>query len=555
MRWLVALLFLLPSAAALLEDPAGDVVISHCQAAETPLAAFDPVDLLALEVTEDPTHVTFRVQAVGIRDQADLDSSNYFVHFKRGEQHWALRMAQDNQGTAAIAHLLATEGVSLFGPIIAEYVADVDGETGTIQASVERNQLRDHEQAPLTRGQTIDQIIVSAEAHATGVYFCDFEGSGGPAIIQDHMPDGWIDDGVSIEMIYGGADTQGPMDLFIPRPFRGSNGEATTYAFDIQVTNLADDVQIYNLETSAPDGWTLHLPNGTLRVEAGQEATFTMYAEVPFIHTHGATATGRIDLRSDLSSGGADFGVHYLDVPQPAGHHPDVYIHSIVPSAFGGEINERAGGGDNHMFWNTQEDHSANHDVPMSGQTEEGDIVWYGCLTPGLAMGLHPDSSLTGAYNLDLASEFATTGTLTGSISLLPDDHRPSTCHNAGPWQSTPLLALDATDVNLDGPGTVTGTISVLADGPMAFQPGADLLLTIRLQPDQSPTLGGTVDLLPGSRLTLPLRDYHEPAPTLEAAGEHDQFQAEPEPPGEDSPAAALLLPLALAAWVARRLK
>lgn len=554
MRWLVALLFLLPSAAALLDDPRGDVVISHCDAAQTPLAAFDPVDLLALEVIEDPTHVTFRVQAVGIQDEADVDSSNYFVHFKRGEQHWALRMAQDNQGTAAIAHLLATEGVSLFGPVIAEYVADVDGEAGTIEAAVERNQLRDHEQAALTRGQTIDQIIVSAEAHATGVYFCDFEGNGGPAIIQDHMPDGWIDDGVSVEMIYGGADTEGPMDLFIPRPFRGSNGEATTYAYEIRVTNEDTVDRTYTLETTTPEGWTLHLPNGTLFVAAGQEASFTMYAQVPFIHTHGATATGRIDLTTEGARGGADFGVHYLDVPQPAGHHPDVFLHSIVPAGIGAEINERAGGGDNHMFWNTQEDHSANHDVPMSSQTEGGDLVWYGCLSPGLAMGLHPDGSLTGRFELSFASEMATAGTLTGAISLLPDDHRPATCHDAGTWESTPLLQLDATPVTLDGPGTVEGTISVLEDGPLAFQPGADLLLAIRIQPDQAPTVGGTVDLLPGSRLTLPLRDYHEPAPSIETTEGQAHFTPDAEAPSEDSPAGWLLLPL-LVALVARRLK
>ncbi len=499
----------------MLSDPTGDVVISHCDLAESPAQGFEAMDLTALDVEELPDAVRFSVSAAGLTEESGPDAGNYFVHMMRGEKHYVLRMYQDNAGTGAIAELLVTEGVNVFGTKVAEVPADV--EENTITAYAPRVNLRDQDHAPFVRGQTLDDILVAAEAHATGAYFCDFEGSAGPAIIQDRMPDGWIGQGGTLAAQYGGAIIDGPMDLVLWRPFHASNGEETTYTYQPFVTNLADEDRTFTFNVTAPSGWTVHVPE-PLTLEPGEEARPLLYAEVPFFHVHGETVTGSLTVSSEDAQGEVDFGVHYLDIAQPAGHHRSVFIHSYAGIGGLAPANAALGGGDNPMFFNTLEEDPRDHDLPMSGRNIDGELVWYGCLSPDLKLGIQPDVNSTGRFSFTFDAALPVSGTLSGIVSILPDDYRPATCARAEAWSSTPVLSLDPVDVSLNGVMEVHGEISSLTGQRFPYMGGSDLLLEIRLTPETPHHVGGTVDLLPGSSMHLPLLDFVNDRPSFEAA-------------------------------------
>lgn len=545
MRWLLALLLLAPTATALMEDPEGDVRANHCGAADTPLTGFESMDLRSLSITETPFHINLAVETTGLAREANYDSGNYFVWLRHDDIQYVVRMYQDNAGTGAIADVLLSPDGSVFGQLYATVAASVQG--ATIYAEIPKNNLRGELGAWPHTGKALEDIRVSAQAHATGVYGCP--DSTGPVIIRDDMgADAWA----RFETHYGGVTIDGPVAYAVDLPFRASNGEATTYAFNQRITNLADGPRTFTFEADLPAGWTAY-PAADLSLEAGAEGQAITYVQVPFVHVHGATEQGSLTIRSDDATATGEIGVHYLAIAQPSGHHPNIYLHSLAAMGVGTQFNAAAGGGDNILYWNTVEDDPSDHGLPISSQTDSADLVWWGCLSPDLRLGLLPDRNATGQFRLNFDATLPTTGTLTGAIHLVPDSDRPLICHDTSGWEMEPLLELEATPVDLNGPITVEGAVRAVFDEARPHQPGSDLLLELRITPDNTPIAGGTVDLLPGSSMRLPLLDYHEPAPVV--PDEVRNATATPADAASEAAAAAGLFWVVPALALVRRLK
>ena len=533
MRLVLLLLLLAPSATALMTDPAGDVAIDHCNSAQSPSAGFEAMDLISLSLSQTPMYVRFDVETTGLDREADYDSGNYFIQFWRGDLPYTLRMYQDNAGTGAIMDLIWGDERSIFGPTVLQYPASVQG--AHIVADMPKNQLRDDTGKFPVSGDLLEDLVVSAQAHGTGVYACPDQS--GPAIVHDLMPDD--QQGVDYVIEYGGSATSGDVEYQVLAPFRASNGESTTYAFEQDITNTAETAQTFALNATVPAGWSAFLPEDVV-VEAGETTRVTTYVSVPFVHTHGSTTTAQLHATSSTSEASAEIGVHYLETAQPSGHHPLVYLHSLAALGLGSETSAAMGGGDHFLYWNTVEEDPSDHGLPLSARTVDGAFVWHGCLTPALALGLHPDAALTGSFAFDLEAPVDTPGTFQGHIGIVPDGPRPAICHEADSWERDIILELEPIAVQVNGETRVEGLVRATDSTPRPRLGGQDLLLELRFTPDQAPTVGGVLDLLPGGSMQLPLRDYHEPTPEIPDEVRNATTQ-DAQPADEDAPALGLL--------------
>ncbi len=546
--------------AALLQDATGDVQGRHFDLASTPLVGWGAMDLVSLELEELPDVIRFTVTAAGLEGTWDYDAGNYFVYVARGERHYTIRMYQDNQGTAVISDLHATEGRSVFGPLIANLEAHVDASAGTITTDVPREYLVDQDGAVPARGGVLDQIVVSAEAHATGLYTDGFAGlQGGPFIISDRMPDDWASaehPPANYTFLYGGGARQGPVEIELDRAFRASNGEATIYVYRVTVTNAGNNTDAFNLlAESLPPEWELRFPGNRIQLDAGESSSFDAYLRVPFQHVHGATMQADMRIQSERDPNiwaSTQFGVHYLATAQPSGHHPTSYLHSAAMPGLA-PLQSAFGGGDTAMFWNTLEEDPEDQGLPMSGVATGTGFAWSGCLSPGLALGLTANQE-PGTAQLTLQSSIPMDGTLTGTLSVV-ERERGAYCHDAGAWAvpRTPVARLEPVTASLSGATSIETLITAAFNGSIPYQSGTDLVLELTFTPDTVPGQGDLVDLLPGGQLELPLLDYHEPAPVV-LPGDNGTVVAAPEAfveapePAKESPGVGLAALLALGA-------
>ncbi len=532
---LLALLLLPAAGAALLDDATGDVTARHFEQAYTPVPGWDAMDLVSLDIEELPDVLRFTVRAAGLESTASYDAGNYFVYVARGQAYYTVRMIQDNQGTAVVSELLVTEGRDVFGTVIANLETSVDTATGAITTDVPRALLIDQDGAVPARGGTLDGIVVSAEAHATGVYTGGFSGlEGGPLIIGDRMPDDWSNTGpapANITFQYGGGTQNGPVDLAVERPYRASNGEATILVYRVTATNLGDTPQTFLLSANIlPEGWELRFPGQRILLEAGQGTTFDAYLRVPFQHIHGATFGAEIKLTSEADPdtwARTEVGIHYLALGQPSGHHSEVFLHSAARAGFTA-LDSLLGGGDAALYWNTDASDDQDQGLPMSGIGEGDAYTWSGCLTPGLALGITP-STTPGHATLTLESPAPLAGTFTGRLSIAQVE-RGAYCHEARTWTGPQIdiARFEPVAFTIDGQTRLQAIITPVLNGSIAYEPGMDLLLELVFQPDQPLAYSKGLTLLPGGRLTLPLLDHHDPAPIV-LPGDNGTIVAAPE--------------------------
>lgn len=510
------------------------------------------MDLLNLSISETPTDLIFAVSADGLEEEADYDAGNYFVYIKRGSQHYTIRMYQDNTGTGAIAEVIPTEGVSVFGPIGPPYPADVTG--NTITATIPRSELLDQDGSEPIRGHTMDQILVSAEAHATGVYVCPDDSGSGPYIVRDRMPNAWIEEAEQYTFALGGASIEGALDVIVERPLRGSNGEATTYPFPITITNLDSMAHQYVLSTQGQLAeWTWQRPNGSLILTPGESTSFTALLSVPFRHVHGATDQMDfvVEAVDGSAKGAAQIGIHYFATAQPSGHHQRVFVHTAQQVGGLQPTSEAAGSGYNEAFWNTLEDDETDQSVTVTMRGHASGYHLYSCLSPRLSMGLSPGSGL-GSYEFSFQSDAPITGTFTGTIYRASMPEQRSRCSAADNFgrDFEPLMQLG--EQELGAAGSVTGEVTLQWGEDLPLDSMTNLVLELRVDVENS--IPGGLKFV-GGEMVLPLADYHE-AISVDLNGSKPTPAAgfAPDEPASarESPALgvlALLAMLAVLAW------
>lgn len=459
-----------------------------------------------------------------------VDQIFHAFHFNYGELAYGVEYGRFyNDGT--VPGLVATnsyEEVAWVGTYSGsgflsrstELVPDVDISAGTISIQIPREIIRDQDGAPLLRDRQLTNFWME-----TGAPVADLANIVGELAEQegdlvhtgDRMPD--TDFGPAWTLSEGAAQS-GHIWLASERPFRASNGEATTFLFEIDVHNSADLTDTISLVAQdVPGQWTITMPQNELRIDGAETTTVPVLATVPFRHEHGLTESFTIasESRYDPTARGfTTLGVHYMDPAQPAGHHDTLYLHDAGQSC--------------NAFMNTMQEDPSDTGEPIDGCFTGGGLTdsrfeYRFVLGPALRMGLDFDTARTGALSFAVQSPLPYPGARMDAtlyhIAYEEEEVFPGFFLFRGEW--TPIATAIQESAE-SGPGATASIDMVLEPTPesdyIAYQDNSEMVLEVIYTMDVSAfalLYPGVVlssqmspDILPGGVMQLPLNEFHD---------------------------------------------
>lgn len=521
----------------LLDDSAGDVALAGAPTPTVmPAGTADDLDLVSLDVGETPLDFLFKL---GVKDLASgsttVVASGHDLFFRHHDQDYGITFYPGGSG---YAYLYAYEPGEGFGAYVADLPVTMDLGASTMTATVRRDLLIDNDGAAPHPGRILDNF--HATTNALGNFY--ISGQSATPHPEDRMPNDGV--GPLAWPVQYGIQQSGHLRLSSEEPFRASNGEASTFVFRINATNLAEEDDLVEfVAQGVPQAWDVQLPGLTM-LDANQSVEFPVIVRTAFAHQHGSATAFTLELvsQNDASAvGRIELGLRYPLIAQPAGHHDTVYFHSVDQAeGVGGALDtalKLVQGGDfgKRPYFNTAapDDDPQDDAVPVTGYTcglngNQDDIIgtrycWSLPLGPGLQMGLDFDLNRTGTYSIPMFSLLPHPGArVEGELVYLPPyegagEFNPET--GFVERQSVVVATLNTSeraDIGANAGHTFTGIITPTPDGDfLPYLNGAGLMLELRMlsaRPD-NPLFGpkGEPELRPGGTMTLPLLDYEDP--------------------------------------------
>lgn len=543
----------------LLQDDANDVAAYARTGVDTvpadaPPGTFDSADLLGLSITETPAEFQFHL-ALATLDAGPtsdfLASLQYTTTFRHVDNLYLLRMHTIGDSHMGYLELVAAPD-ERFGTYITDVPVTGDAATATLTAAVPRNVLVDTQGSAPYPGRVLDFFSVRAGFLNEGGFVTTGNGVTVPwAYVEDRMPkEGTAE--VAFPVAFGIVQS-GDLSLSSEEPFRASNGEAGTFVFRVNATNLGAEEQVAEfVAVSAPAGWDVRVP-GLVRLEPNETSEFPVIVRTAFNHLHGTATAFTVELasQSDPSSiGRIQLGLRYPKIPQPAGHHNTVYLHNVDesddPLRQGvGLVNYAISGYDylTYPYMNTAlpEDDPDDDGTQAPGQTcqslrvqDDGDQVgttycWDIPLSPGLEMGLDFDLATLGAYSIPIHSTLLQPGArVQGQLLYYTPDQQidPFYYVYEAPTIVATLLPSERTDIDLDERVVFEGAIQAEPEGDyLAYERGAGLVLHLEVLTSRAdnPLFGPHTEpsLDVGGWLQLPLLEYEDPVDEVFGIASH----------------------------------
>lgn len=209
----------------------------------------------------------------------------------------------------------------------------------TFVFTLHRDNVTNPKRVPVRYGDELTNV--SARVHGDYVWL-QWLPTGDPTgggYLEDRAPDAGSGAAYKFQL---GRQGQGAVSLFSDDPRRVSNGEATTIVFKVDLRNEADDVVNFQIEaTGQRSDWSVRVP-AVLTVFPGAQVTFPVIVAVPFTHNHGQDATFEVravSLADPTVWASVELGVFWTDIPQPVGHHNQIWLHS-APDPWGSPIDD-----------------------------------------------------------------------------------------------------------------------------------------------------------------------------------------------------------------------
>jgi MYXO-CTERM domain-containing protein len=543
-----ATLQLLPPAASQAEEPfqaaednASDVqVVTPGGTQPAPAGARPDLDLLGLTVRETPESFVFTVSVTDVRpgdEGRGEDGAIVDVQFTHNGREFLARLVHQlpsvSDWVSVSLGYRDAPGAPWNRVWTRPEAAQLDGNANTYTATLPRADLADPKGAAPFPGRTLEAFSVHAwnlfGNSNIGFFVVDVPN---PATLVDHMPDSGA--APAKLAVQHGLHQRGHARLTSEEPFRASNGEATTFIFKAQAHNIGDEADRFQLRaTRLPPGWNVILPTPTFELDGGSSLEVAVVANQPFSHTHGATASFILQMTSASDPEGQgvlgqlEMGARYLTVPQPAGHHDTVYLHSRawneLSSAFGTVF---CCGGSGYLFMNTMEQFEGDEGIPMPPQNSNPDFVndrpverytWCVTLDPGLQMGLDFKPGELARLDVNVkAVDPLTDATLAAELMVVPDDNRWG-CFDWFGDQSRTVATLNTTQpvsIGANAEGQLGGDLQVWRSADrIPYLKGQNLMLRIEVTALTVPDLfvtAGMPSIVPGSTLRMPLVDYKD---------------------------------------------
>ncbi len=523
-------------------DPTGDVVMAlGGTAQDAPGGATEATDLVTLAIGEARNDFTFLLGIAGDDDTTGQVQNvvNYNVWFVHNDQAFVIQIAM-RSGTisnSAQAFLLRFDDGQQRFYYDESLQASFDGATDTITVLVPRAALHDLQGAPPTVGRALEDIFV--QSASAGLQGGDIQFGVATAPMPawgDRMPDG---DALGSYPVRLGLEQTGSARLWASEPFRASNGEASTFVYNVVAENLADGSDAFDLEAvGVPADWDVTLPAARLVMEGTENATLPIILRTQFAHEHGTARSFVLELRSRTDGGSVgrvELGIRYPEIAQPAGHHDTLHLHSQGPGD--DEVTIALGtfwslyGGSDPTYWtymNTHPEDPADERLGVEGRSCDlalggsggvrSSYCWWIPLQPGLEMGLDFDLERLGSIGVPVTSALpAAAATLTGVLVHVqqdPDD----------PWESTSTVLAElepGEPVDLgSGETLVEATIRPTPESDyIAYAPSPAMYLLLEIASDRVSNVGPGPDeglvLMPGGSLQLPLNEYEDRLTTL----------------------------------------
>jgi hypothetical protein len=419
-----------------------------------------------------------------------------------------------------------------------------DPSTNTVEFILEKSNILRETGAPIAAGDKL-----------TGIRALSWTGSspdGDPApgadngdaytLYYDYAPDV---DGFEFTSNIGGASSDNPgFSVAALAPIRSTNGAEATFRFELILTE--NQGVAHNLAVSVSETWdnTEVFANRTLDLNPNQVKSEPVYLSLPFGHKHGETKwfTVRFTDQETSEWSEIDLAIHWLTVPQPAGHHPQLFLHSFIPEPHnvmedGTSQAYRAGGilGNVDPIWinavdidpspsATDEPVTGNSGTGLAADGQKGFNRWVIPLAPELIMGMQfnpgePAPFTTGFEGLTDGA----TQTIEAHLMLCKYDLNvePSEMFGQPVCQGTYDIIASYSDgmgFNSQG-GSFDATIELAVDPEYAtipFQLKQNLILALELTENPGVLKSGDIKVrmkVAGSSIVLPLEEYTEPSP------------------------------------------
>lgn len=546
--------------ASLLDDATGDMqTVAAGNAAGPPAGRFAATDLVGLVAEESATDMTFRltVANLAVNPEAPLvESTRYHVEFAHERVVYRVlmyRMASADRADYMGRLYVFDKGRDSWSPLESIAVTP-DPSSNTISATVPRLLLLDRNGAAPFPGRALTGF--RAESSSVGLSDRPIWTPAGnqemPATgVRDAMPNtgnGTLDYAIRL-----GLQQTGNARLKADVPTRASNGEATTFVYAVNASNLGPQQRFSLAAVGVPATWQVGLPSDLVEIRANSTVTLPILVSMPFAHAHGNLQAFTLEMAGldrPTDVGRVQLGVRFVNPPQPAGHHDTQYLHTFMPEGqdqVSQAFSTVFGFDPNQMYFNTLSPDEDPNDakVPVGGFSLSGSggtglpavppqatYTWTVPLSPGLALGLDYDLFREGLMRVAVNTVVPMTGAVLSGrvVHTIPDDRN---C-DGGFGRNRDDCAFDDfffgagahTTVATIGPGTAADVGANTNGAPfeapiratqagdyVPFHPDATLGLMLNLTFTMvDPFVGpDTAPKIAGGELVMPLLEYHDP--------------------------------------------
>ncbi|MEK6974722.1 MAG: hypothetical protein AABY18_00105 [Candidatus Thermoplasmatota archaeon] len=565
----------------LLTDSVGDVHLEAQGQASPALPLYPGADLVALSLIEAAQDFTFILEADDLRpanEETGADGVSYAVTFTHNGREFMLQLDNTLPAIAfflfpllAIRDTPTAEWSYIWadpGAVTIDYAKDL------VTLKLPRDVLADAQGAVPYPGRALTEIRVHAESALSGasIQIANDVETEIPFQIIDDMPA--LDAAAASYDVQFGVLQTGHARLWSDAPFRSSNGEATTYVFEVEGENLGDEDDVFDVvAVGVPSQLTVVVPVPLMAIDGEESTRFPVLVTVPFGHAHGSASKFTLELRSHADAtaiGRLEMGVRFLAVPQPAGHHDTVYLHTPAGGNSGSVLGFQTGS------MNTLEDDpdavaGGFHSTGGAYNLDQTIFSWTYALAPALEIGLDIDLERNGAFAIPISTTLPMFQASMRAELYVEDSAFGGFTGGGG---TTIATIAPTAPVDMAAQSTVKFEGELIPDDEgdeVSFEPGRNLFLFIELSVlGPVPTLGVAEEspaVEPGSWLRLPVNEWHDPVdealasvdgPSLEALspqerlvnpGEAVVFAIAVENPLEEPLAMRLAVTGANAAW------
>lgn len=505
------------------QDPTGDVAFSGTPVPETVAASMDLVKLQASVVAEN---LAFALGVSNLNANTPAaDSSAYLLDFLFEGVGYRITIERNVPIPVLSSAIVYSATLAQYDMGLATYLdlaelnVTVNAQASTMAVTFPATLIKGQTGLPARNGSTLENISASSRQLTANSLGTILAGAGTPptqGLIADRMPDtGSVT--YAIQTIIA-ATSQLIVDS--PDPIRATNGGPGTFVYPIRATNIGStSIEVGFTIENLPTSWQVSFVDDVLQVPPGETRTTSAVVQPPFGHAHGTTTNLTVQARSTADTqvgNNVILQLYYSDPPQPAGHHPQLFIHSFDNQdvAYSTAIEPTTGFTNRDLFMNANSEDPRNSGQLVNAESGEGtDHYWRISMSPALGMGLDFEKSGIGKLQ----------GQLTSSNTMeIPGVKLSAVLLLAVADQEIPL----ASGTN-DAPLTIGETpvefevqLPVKPESDyIPYTPGSNLILEIHAEFQEPGAEIGvtTLNLQPGARLQLPLLEYQDliPLPQL----------------------------------------